>query len=149
MKSMSALRRKANRFRSQASGRVAEPCCIRLRGAGAFAAGRDRALEARNEKRVHALELLRRPFANGFVAGLRLCRPAEFIHRSTAAPGTLRHGGVRNSGDWKIDPARRLEQRASISRARARLNPSPRTRAVAAMASDSPGGGVQNEPLAM
>ena len=102
-----------------------------LRGAGAFAAGRESALEARNEKRVHALELLRRPLANGFVAGLRLCSPAEFVRRSTAAPGTLRHGGVRNSEAWKIDPARSLKPSAAISQTiRARRDPSPRARAV-------------------
>ena len=48
----------ANIWLSHTARRVYYRC---LRGAGAFAAGRDRALEARNEKRVHALEPRARP----------------------------------------------------------------------------------------
>src|SRR5215831_7884943 len=76
---------------------------------------------------LHGRQLWRRRQApTTAVVGSKYLVPAEFIHRSTAAPRTLRHCGVRNSGDWKIDPAQRLEPRASISQAvRARLNPSP------------------------
>jgi hypothetical protein len=84
----------------------------------------------------HRLKPLARPCA--FLLAARLGRAEVKTTRRLAT----RHGDGPSTE--KTKRARRLGPRASISQAvRARRNPSPRTRAVAAMASEASGDGVQ------
>jgi len=69
---------------------------------GAFAAGRDRALEARNETLVHPNQPLARPLAFALVVGLQRRALTVQIRRSTAA-ASVGHGsrpGFRVTERW-------------------------------------------------